>query len=389
MSGTRSTNRKVNGIAGAETRSGTRRAHDREKNRPGKHTRTTTSTGNAFPPRAGALPVAVDRFDTPAAPGVRFFFLTHAHSDHFSSLSRAQPFHGDVLCSDITARLMRLPWRRPLTHYRPLALNIAHVLEPGLSVTLLDANHCPGAVMLLFQCTRTGTVLWTGDCRADQALRASLEPVLDGPLAHLFLDTSCHRFKRGPPHHAAVARFLRDFEDVHARGDVAVFGLGAGLGTEIFVLHLLEDAPADVRIHASPGRIRELKALLPPRMHARLVNDERHAQLHLCRAECTFVRAWRSLPRTGRVHYLSTNFQAHSTLPELEALIRLTMPRGVTCLTDPHGAYRSLEPAITAAAAARSKRSPPPSPAAAAVAAKRPIRVALSIADADDDLADL
>jgi len=50
---------------------------------------------------------------------------------------------------------------------RPLPLNTPNLVEVGdamMSVTLLDANHCPGAVMFLFQ--RDGiSVLYTGDIR--------------------------------------------------------------------------------------------------------------------------------------------------------------------------------------------------------------------------------
>jgi hypothetical protein len=35
----------------------------------------------------------------------------------------------------------------------------------GVRCTFMDANHCPGAVMILFQIPGRRTVLHTGDCR--------------------------------------------------------------------------------------------------------------------------------------------------------------------------------------------------------------------------------
>jgi DNA cross-link repair 1A protein len=75
----------------------------------------------------------------------------------------------DVYCTDLTHRLLLL--RQPAAGRS----NRFHSIEPGVAVemthgsvtftvTPLDANHCPGSVMLLFQgCF--GNILHTGDCR--------------------------------------------------------------------------------------------------------------------------------------------------------------------------------------------------------------------------------
>lgn len=52
---------------------------------------------------------------------------------------------------------------------RPLEIGEAHMLmlddlgKERLTVTLIDANHCPGAVMFLFE-GYFGTRLYTGEC---------------------------------------------------------------------------------------------------------------------------------------------------------------------------------------------------------------------------------
>ncbi|KAK3333765.1 beta-lactamase-like protein [Cercophora scortea] len=115
-------------------------------------------------------------------------FLSHVHSDHLAGLeSLRSPF---VYCSAATKemllRLERFPCRinyakgilearvQRYKHLKsllkPLPLETPTVLElsPGnkIRVTLFDANHCPGAVMFLFECSNTA-VLYTGDMRSE------------------------------------------------------------------------------------------------------------------------------------------------------------------------------------------------------------------------------
>ncbi|KAK3692298.1 beta-lactamase-like protein [Podospora appendiculata] len=115
-------------------------------------------------------------------------FLSHVHSDHLAGLeSLRSPF---VYCSaatkEILLRLERFPCRinyakgilearvQRYKHLKsllkPLPLETPTVLElsPGnkIRVTLFDANHCPGAVMFLFEGPNTA-VLYTGDIRSE------------------------------------------------------------------------------------------------------------------------------------------------------------------------------------------------------------------------------
>lgn len=58
--------------------------------------------------------------------------------------------HGKIFCSSITARLVNLrigvPWDRLQIIPRDET-----VLIDGVKVTFIDANHCPGSVMILFE----------------------------------------------------------------------------------------------------------------------------------------------------------------------------------------------------------------------------------------------
>ncbi|KAG2439579.1 hypothetical protein HXX76_004931 [Chlamydomonas incerta] len=107
----------------------------------------TVPAHKVIPGTGGAVTVDAFRY---AHPGVKAYFLTHAHSDHYAGLSEAWAA-GPVYCSPLTARLaahltgVAPAWLRPLPLGRPV------VVEGLVEVTLVDANHCPGAVQLLFR----------------------------------------------------------------------------------------------------------------------------------------------------------------------------------------------------------------------------------------------
>lgn len=143
------------------------------------------------PPRVIAANHIVDYFrNTPATARCRPLacFVSHVHSDHLVGLdSLRSPF---VYCSAATKALVlqleKFPCRinfakgiletrkrtyKDLKHVlKPLPLDTPTVLElsPGntIQVTLLDANHCPGSVMFLFE-NETKAALYTGDTRLE------------------------------------------------------------------------------------------------------------------------------------------------------------------------------------------------------------------------------
>ncbi|XP_064382971.1 DNA cross-link repair 1A protein-like isoform X2 [Halichondria panicea] len=128
----------------------------------------------------------VDAFKYGSIPGCIGYFLSHFHADHYQGLNRQ--FEGTLYCSKVTANLVIERLKVAPTSVHALTLNIPHFIE-GVEVTLLDANHCPGAVLLLFQLSSGGTYLHTGDFRFCSSMLSY--PQLFGlTINELYLDTT-------------------------------------------------------------------------------------------------------------------------------------------------------------------------------------------------------
>ncbi|TVU24034.1 hypothetical protein EJB05_26426, partial [Eragrostis curvula] len=113
------------------------------------------------------LPFSVDTW-TPASSLKRHRFLTHAHRDHLAGIAgnAAAPC---IYASSVTV-LITLRYFPQLNRAAFVELEASTppllVSDPDgdFTVTAFDANHCPGALMFLFE-GAFGAVLHTGDCR--------------------------------------------------------------------------------------------------------------------------------------------------------------------------------------------------------------------------------
>lgn len=97
------------------------------------------------------MPIAVDAFRYGRIPNVNAYFLTHAHSDHYTNLSSSWS-NGPIYCSETTANLIKLmlgvdpKWVHGIPWDTPFIIPNTN----GVSVTVLHANHCPGSSLFLF-----------------------------------------------------------------------------------------------------------------------------------------------------------------------------------------------------------------------------------------------
>lgn len=151
--------------------------------------RSHSGAGHAFKTVLGTT-FTVDAFKLGPLPGCTAYFLSHFHSDHYDGLTRAWAAPAPIYCSVTTARLaiMRLGVSDRLVHVLPM-----HEWVPiqGSRVMLIDAEHCPGSVMLLFELPDGRLVLHTGDFRASPELLARLAAALAGRALHAtYLDNT-------------------------------------------------------------------------------------------------------------------------------------------------------------------------------------------------------
>ncbi|KAL6752292.1 beta-lactamase-like protein [Haematococcus lacustris] len=120
----------------------------------------------------------------------RHWVLTHFHADHYRGLTKSFSL-GKVVCSAVTAQLVSTKLRVPMSNLLVLPMNQAVEVADGVSLTLVDANHCPGAAMVIATAPGMRPVLHTGDCRLSSHMFEQPElQALRGSRCRLVLDTT-------------------------------------------------------------------------------------------------------------------------------------------------------------------------------------------------------
>ncbi|SCV02164.1 LAMI_0G16446g1_1 [Lachancea mirantina] len=139
--------------------------------------------------------IVVDGFNYANDPSVTQYFLSHFHADHYIGLKKSW-CQGTVYCSKITAEL--LVYKLRLSRERLVILEIGKTvnISDRVTVTCFDANHCPGAVVFLFQEFDSAgvvieRVLHTGDFRSNDELINSINEFTQNAVIHrVYLDTT-------------------------------------------------------------------------------------------------------------------------------------------------------------------------------------------------------
>ena len=172
------------------------------------------------------------------------YFLTHFHSDHYGGIGKKWD-HGTIYCSPVTAALVVQQLRVDPKYVRAIALDSPFtVVSPDclgldVSVTLVDANHCPGAILFYFTIRNPKlpkmpprTCLHVGDFRWNRSFMQNLGPIRKIMLRkvrlnELYLDTTyCDPKYNFPTQEEAINAALRcaEIERVDKNETLFVFG---------------------------------------------------------------------------------------------------------------------------------------------------------------------
>ncbi|CAI9552692.1 unnamed protein product [Staurois parvus] len=169
-------------------------------------------------------PIAVDFWQIRRCSHVRLFFLSHMHSDHTVGLSST--WNHPLYCSPITARILKHKLQVNSKWINTLEVGVCHMLPlddcgiETVAVTLIDANHCPGSVMFLFE-GYFGAILYTGDFRYSP-LMLKYPPLKNKKIDVLYLDnTNCDPEIKLPSRKEATKE-IEDIIENHPEHDIVI-----------------------------------------------------------------------------------------------------------------------------------------------------------------------
>ncbi|MED6173884.1 hypothetical protein PIB30_063885 [Stylosanthes scabra] len=185
------------------------------------------------------------------------WFLTHFHLDHYQGLTKSFS-HGKIYCSSITASLVNMNIGIAYDKIHVLPLN-EKVSIDGIDVTCLDANHCPGSIIILFQPPNGKAVLHTGDFRYSEVIANN--PFLRmSPIHTLILDTTYCNPQYDFPKQEAVIQFVIDAIQAEAFNPQTLFLIGSyTIGKERLFLEVARTLHK--KVYVTAAKLRLLKCL--------------------------------------------------------------------------------------------------------------------------------
>ncbi|KAH9626137.1 hypothetical protein KSS87_006815 [Heliosperma pusillum] len=223
-------------------------------------------------------PFTVDAFRYGSIRGCSAYFLTHFHADHYGGLSKGWS-HGRIYCTPITARLVRMCLYVNPSFIYPLELDVEHDID-GVKVTLLEANHCPGAALIHFHLRDGQHFLHTGDFRACRHMQ-TYPLLVDKQVDILYLDTTyCNPKYRFPSKEEVASFVVKTTKACLKRQPRTLIIVGAySIGKESVYIAISE--ALKVRIYANASRRRILQSFDWPHLSKSLCSDGKDTPLHV------------------------------------------------------------------------------------------------------------
>lgn len=221
--------------------------------------------------------IVVDAFCYGYLEGVRAYFLTHFHYDHYRGLKKN--FNRPIYCSEITAKLVNLRIGVLNQYLHPLPIEESQVVC-DVEVTLLDANHCPGSVMFLFKLRTGSTVLHVGDFRAHSKME-SCPALWNSSIDALYLDTTyCNPLYDFPSQEDVLEKCVSVATSHVLDNPKTLIVVGSySIGKERVFKAIASSM--NCRIWASHDKQRILRCIQDEEIQARLTSDKHSARVHV------------------------------------------------------------------------------------------------------------
>ena len=264
------------------------------------------------------------------------WFLTHFHADHYKGLTKStpDPRRCVIWCSRPTAELCRARLGIQKERLRVVDVGRTFVVE-GVSVRFVDANHCPGAVMIVFdgiprlgsrshpdgvgggshgsdrrkEIEETDAVLATGDFRFHAGMTSC--PILRGVAAKrpaVMLDTTYCDPKHAFPPQAEVLAAVRDAVRAEAHnGERTLFLFGTyTIGKERVFFEAAKALGPETKIYVGKQKRRVLEALgdaVPAEDMRRVTGDDTATNLHVVPMGSVTFERMKTIARYYRNRY--------------------------------------------------------------------------------------
>jgi DNA cross-link repair 1A protein len=246
------------------------------------------------------------------------WFLTHFHADHYKGLTKStpDPKRCVIWCSRPTAELCRSRLGIQKERLRVVDVGRPFVVE-GVSVRFVDANHCPGAVMIVFDgipktktsATDTDTVLATGDFRFHAGMTSC--PILRDVASKrpaVMLDTTYCDPKHAFPPQAEVLAAVRDAvraEAHNAQRTLFLFGTYT-IGKERVFFEAAKALGPETKIYVGKQKRGVLEALgdaVPAEDMRRVTGDDTATNLHVVPMGSVTFERMKTIARYYRNRY--------------------------------------------------------------------------------------
>ena len=230
----------------------------------------------------------VDAFSYGIIPDCTAYFLSHFHSDHYMGLRKS--FSSSLFCTQTTANLMKAKIGVSSTHIHPLSLNTPHVVE-GVEVLFLDANHCPGSVIILFSTPDGKHHLHTGDFRGHPKMECYEALLGLDVLDTLYLDTTyINPIYTFPPQEEVVSHAATLCKNALKSDSNTLILVGSYLvGKERMYLGIADSL--DCKICVSKSKLTLLNCYEWPELKSRLTTDSQASKLHVVKISSLTIQA--------------------------------------------------------------------------------------------------